>query len=181
MREPVLIDHRHEPIYRVVRSGWADPLDASFSRSATDRRWNHAGFPALYCCCGEAVARAVALDVLRYAGIELEELQPQARPELTEIRWQGEVVDVTTPEGVTAAGLPSAYPRGVDRDRTRSLGESWHGRGRAGVVCRSASLSKLGFDAWHGDHRRWSEIALFVENALRPPKLVRRRTDLDWI
>ena len=52
--------HRHRPVYRVVRADWEDPLDASFSRRRPDRRWNTADFGALYCCCSEAVARAVA-------------------------------------------------------------------------------------------------------------------------
>ena len=72
--------HRHQPVYRVVRAGWEDPLDASFSRWWPDRRWNIADFAALYCCCSEAVARAVAQDVLRVASVLLEDLQAHAWP-----------------------------------------------------------------------------------------------------
>jgi RES domain-containing protein len=179
---PRLLDHRHEPVYRVVRSGWADPLDASHSRRTPDRRWNDAAFPALYCCCSEAVARAVALDVLDYAGLRLEELQPAARPELAEIAWHGSVADAATAEGVEAAGLPPEYPRHVSRHETRRLAARWHGAGGVeGVVCRSASLARLGLERWAGGHEAWSELAIFADRAARRPRLLARRTDLDWL
>lgn len=179
---PRLLDHRHEPVYRVVRSGWPDPIDASFSRRAPDRRWNDAAFPALYCCCSEAVARAVALDVLDYAGLRLEELQPAARPELAEIAWEGSVADAATPEGLAAAGLPPEYPRHVSRHETRRLAARWHGAdGVDGVVCRSASLARLGVERWAGGHEGWSELAIFADRAAHRPRLRRRRSDLDWL
>lgn len=177
-----LLDHRHEPVYRVVRAGWIDPLDASFSRRTPDRRWNDAAFPALYCCCSEAVARAVARDVLRYAGLRLDELQPAARPELAEIAWQGRVADVTTPEGIEAAGFPPEYPRHLSRHETRRRAARWHGAGGVeGVVCRSASLARLGFERWLGAHDGWSELAIFADRAGRRPRLLHRRSDLDWL
>ena len=98
---PVLFDHSHQPVYRVVRRSWRNPLDATFSQRPTaDNRWNTNRFPALYCCCSVTVARAVALDVLRYAGIELTDLRPDVQPRLVEISWSGEVVDVATAAGV---------------------------------------------------------------------------------
>lgn len=179
---PRLLDHRHEPVYRVVRSGWADPLDASHSRRTPDRRWNDAAFPALYFCCSEAVAGAVARDVLRYAGLRLDELQPAARPQLAEIAWRGRVADVTTSEGIEAAGFPPEYPRHVSRHETRRRAARWHGaEGVEGVVCRSASLARLGVERWPGAHQGWSELAIFAERAARPPELLRRRSDLDWL
>lgn len=181
MSEPVLLDHRHQPVYRVVRAGWADPLDASFSRQAPDRRWNTPSFAALYCCCTEKVARAVALDVLRYAGLVLGDLRPAARPELAEIDWSGPVIDVATAEGLAAAGLPSDYPLRVDRATTRDLGTVWYDEGRQGVICRSASLARLGVTDWSGSHERWSELAIFPANAENTPTLRRRRTDPLWL
>lgn len=175
-----LLDHSHVPLYRVVRAGWGDPLDASFSRRAPDRRWNDARFAALYCCCSEGVARAVAEDVLRLAGLRLDELQPAARPQLAEIAWRGSVVDVATPEGIEAAGFPPEYPDHVSRHETRRRSALWHGAGGSeGVVCRSASLARLGLGHWSGPHEGWSELAIFVERAREPPRLVRRRTGLD--
>lgn len=175
------MDHDHTPIYRVVQAAWIDPLDASFSRRTPDRRWNDESFPALYCCCSEAVARAVALDVLRYAGLELQELQPGAHPRLVEIAWRGRVVDAATPEGLEAAGLPPGYPRHVSRHETRRRAAAWHGAGEAeGVVCRSASLARLGVESWPGSHEAWSELAVFPHRARRSPELLRRRSDLDW-
>lgn len=175
------VEHRHRPVYRVVRAGWSDPLDASFSRSTADRRWNTADFPALYCCCSVGVARAVAFDVFRTSGIELEDLQPEVRPQLVEIDWSGAAVDMVSPAGVAAAGFPEHYPRGVERAATRAAAERWHGSAAEAVCARSASLGRLGFSDWTGDHRRFAELAVYVSNAASPPVLVRRRADLRWL
>jgi hypothetical protein len=172
--------HDHEPVYRVVRRDWDDPLDASFSRRAADRRWNTAEFAALYCCCSEGVARAVTLDVFRYAGLVLDDLQPQQRPQLAEIGWSGPVVDVVSGPGVESAGFPPEYPGGVDKQTTREAAARWHDAGEEGVCGRSASLARLGVSDWSGDHRRFGELALFVANTVRPPRLVGRRNDLSW-
>ena len=182
MTDPRLVVHEHQPIYRVVRAGWADPLDASFSRRQRGNRWNAPGaFSVLYTCCSAGVARGVTLDLYRFAGIVLEDLQPAVRPQLVEISWDGEAVDVASPEGVAAAGFPPTYPLGVDWPQTQPAAAEWHADGHEGVVCRSASLARLGFSAWEGAHPRWGEFAIFVERARRAPWLVRRRDDLDWL
>ena len=173
--------HRHQPVYRVVRAGWEDPLDASFSRRRPDRRWNTADFAALYCCCSEAVARAVAQDVFRRAGVLPEDLQAHARPQLVEVGWSGKVVDVVTERGVAAAGFPAGYPTGVDREATRAAAARWHAAGAEGVCARSASLARRGFAAWRGDHPRFGELAIFVANAAVGPVLIDRRADDRWL
>jgi len=139
--------HRHTPLYRVVKADWGDPLDATYSQRKPDRRWNTESFPALYCCCGLGVARAVALDIFRVAGLELEDLQPGVRPQLAEIEWRGEVIDMVTERGVVAAGFAPEYPSAVDRAATRAAAERWHSTGTEGVCARSASLARRGFAA----------------------------------
>lgn len=171
------VAHTHEPIYRVVRAGWADSLDASFSQRAADNRWNTFEFPALYCCCGLPTARAVTRDILRLAGVEVEDLQPAFRPRLVEVRWTGEVVDVVSAEGVASAGLPPSYPDGVSKVHTRRLATEWHSAGSQGVVCRSASLWRMGLTDWSGDCTRTGEIVLFVQNCRTPPAKVGHRDD----
>lgn len=181
MTEPLTVVHDHEPIYRVVRAGWGDSLDASFSRRKLDKRWNPPDvFAALYTCCSEGVARGITLDLYRFAGIVLEDLQPTARPLLVEIGWTGEVVDVASPAGIAAAGFPPTYPLGVDQSLTQPVAAEWHAAGREGVGCRSASLARLGLITWDGPHTQWGELAIFVERTRRPPRLVRCRDDLDW-
>jgi RES domain len=175
------IDHQHEPVYRVVRLGWTDPLDASFSQSRPDNRWNTAEFPVLYCACSELAARAVALDVFRLAGVELADLRPAFRPQLVEIAWRGRVVDVVSPEGVRTAGFPSVYPAGVSKEATRQAAAVWHKDGAAGVVCRSASVFRQGLRQWLGAHERWGELAIFPGNAAVAPVMLRRREDPDWL
>jgi hypothetical protein len=175
-------EHGHAPVFRVVRVGWSDPLDASFSQRTADRRWNTAAFPALYCCCSTGVARAVALDVFRAAGVDLEDLQPHVRPQLAEIEWSGgEVVDMVSARGVSAAGFALDYPHGVEGVSTRSAAERWHASGAEAVCARSASLARRGFSAWRGDHRRHGELAIYVENAAAKPVLRRRRGDHRWL
>lgn len=177
----IRFEHDHVPLHRVVRADWSDPLDASFSQRSPDRRWNTGNFPALYCCCSAGVARAVTLDLFRVAGVELEDLQPGARPQLAEIDWRGEVVDMLSEDGLNAAGFPQDYPSTADRAATRSAGERWHAAGAEGVCGRSASLARRGFSAWHGDHRRYGELAIYVRNAASEPHLRRRRTDARWL
>jgi len=174
-------NHDHVPVYRVVRAGWNDPLDATFSRRSGDRRWNTEDFPALYCCCDPGVARAVALDVFRMAGVELEDLQLDVQPQLTEIEWRGEVVDMVTEDGLQAAGFSLSYPEGSDREATRASAVAWHAAEAEGVCARSASLARRGFSAWSGDHRRYGELAIYVSNSTTEPVLRRRRRDLRWL
>ena len=182
MKIPIAIDHTHRPVYRVVRRDWLDPLDTSYSQRPTaDNRWNTPEFPALYCCCSEWAARAVAQDVFRLAGVNLADLQPAFQPQLTEIAWSGPVVDVVSPAGVAAAGFPAEYPQGVSKNETRASAAAWHAVGLMGIVCRSASLARKGFSRWEGSHERWGELAIFVQNSPGAPTLQRRREDLDWL
>ncbi len=177
---PEYVEHTHTPIFRVVRASWPDPLDASFSQGARNNRWNDARFPALYCCCSEAVARGVTRDILRFAGVEATELSASVRPRLVEIAWAGRVVDVATAEGVAAAGFGPRYPEGASKVDTRGRAAAWHDSKDEGVLCRSASLQRLGLNAWAGNHERWSELALFVRNVTSAPHVTHSRDDLTW-
>lgn len=173
--------HAH-PVLRVVRAGWRDATDASQSRTRADNRWNTADFLALYCCCSVPVARAVALDRFRLAAVVVEDLQPEAKPALTELSWSGRVVDVVSQGGVAAAGFPPAYPAGVSKEDTRRAASRWHEFGHEGVVCRSASLWRRGRgQAWEGDHKPWSELAIFPLKAANQPRGEGRRNDLAWL
>jgi RES domain-containing protein len=174
--------HDHEPLYRVVRAGWESPL-ATWHSQERGGRWNPPGaFEVLYACCSEAVASDVTWDFLFNQGsLELEDLAPSRRPVLIELRWAGErVVDMASAEGVEAAGFPPAYPVGVEHDETQPKGANWHAQMAEGVLCRSASRMRRGFADWTGDHHRWAEMAIFVENARRP-QFIKRRENLDWL
>jgi RES domain-containing protein len=176
------IRHDHVPIYRVVRRGWPEPLDTTFSQQANvDNRWNTADFPALYCCCSPSVARAIVKDVFHLAGVDLEDLQEDARPQLVEIHWTGEVVDMVSDSAIISAGFESEYPGGSERSQTRQAAVEWHQQGAEGILCRSASVGRLGFARWEGDHQPWSELAIFAQNAVVPPAVLKRRSDLAWL
>lgn len=180
--DPITISHNHA-VLRVIRAAWGDAADSSYSRVKTDNRWNMAEFPALYCCCSEAVARAVTLDVLRLSNVVIEDLQAEVRPALAELSWSGEVVDVISADGIRAAGFPPAYPDGVSTDDTRQAGARWHGRSYEGIVCRSASVWRLdrARARWLGPHEQWSEVAVFTLRAANQPRETGRRSDLRWL
>ena len=177
MSTPLFFDHIHQPIFRVVRAGWPDALDASFSKTKIDNRWNTENFAALYCCCSGQVANDVAEDILNYAGVDRSDLQPDYRPQLISIGWSGNVVDVVTADGVSTAGFPPTYPAGIDKSQTRKLAEEWFVASADGVVCRSASMQRKGFSNWTGNHENWSEVSIFVDNAVTKPIQI-NRTDL---
>jgi len=171
----ISIEHNHEPVFRVIRVNWEDPLDTSFSQNSSDNRWNSKNFAALYCCCSEPVAVAVAEDVFAYAGVDLSDLQPEYRPQVAEISWSGNVVDVISEEGIEAIGFPLRYPADIRKSQTRDLAVEWFRDGSEGVVCRSASMMKKGFSEWRGQHELWSELAVFVTNTKTSPRLISRR------
>lgn len=179
---PIIMPHAH-PIFRVVRAGWQDATDASYSQTKADNRWNTTEFPALYCCCSVPVARVVALDVFRLASVVIEDLQPEARPALAKLSWAGQVVDVASEDGVTAAEFPSAYPDGVNKERTRRAASRWHELGHEGVVCRSASLWRRERKraSWEGGHEQWSEVAIFPLTAANRAREEGREDDLAWL
>jgi hypothetical protein len=120
-------------------------------------------------------------DVFRWAGIESADLQPAMLPQLVEINWTGDVVDVASPDGVAAAGFPPDYPVGIGKAQTRATAKTWHDSGAAGVVARSASLMRLGLRRWDGGHEDWSETTVFVNNSANRPTVRQRRNELDWL
>lgn len=179
MSGEVILKHVHLPLYRVLGGGRRDPLDTSGSLSGS-RRWNTPLFPALYTCCSEHTARAVARDRMNIAAVDLEELQVEARPVLFELEWRGEVVDVVSEEGVRAAGFSPTYPTDTPHRETQPKATDWYTRKREGVACRSASLMRLGFSNWTADHAAWGELAIFGEAKQSKVTLRRRRDDTAW-
>ncbi|HLJ58144.1 MAG TPA: RES family NAD+ phosphorylase [bacterium] len=175
-----LMPHTHN-VYRVLARRHTMSEDASYSQTRRDNRWNTPDFPALYACCSLAVARSVANDLFSRSGVVLEDLQPDALPVLHELGWRGELVDAATPAGLATAGLPSAYPTGVTKADTQRAASTWHAAAFEGVVCRSASLARLGFAQWTQPHEPWGEVAIFTRNAKRPVRRERTWIDLAWL
>ena len=175
------IAHTHTPLYRVVQHGWADPTDSSYSQTVDNNRWNTRDFPALYCCCSSRVARGVVQE--RFGNdIVLEDLNPEVMPDLAEIDWNGDVVDVASLAGVKANGFSARYPEGTTIVDCQKAATSWHARTLDGVVCRSASLNRLGVETeWANDHQAWSEVAIFTSISRTKPKLGNRRVGPEWL
>lgn len=161
---------RTNPLLRVVRAA-ADPLEGR--PGPHGGRWSpRHEYPVLYTSADEFVSRAFVVELLRRSNLVIEDLADDVRPVIAKIAWSGEGVDVATSAGVAAAGLPATYPDGVDHSRTQPLAREWRQAGEQSVVCRSASLRRLGFSAWGGDHERWSEVAIFTDRAIVVPRLV---------
>jgi len=174
--------HEHAPIFRVIRRGWPDPDDARFSQfSRVNNRWNTPSFPALYCCCSETVARAIVRDIFRFAGVDLAGLQETAQPQLVEIHWSGEPIDMVSEAAIAAAGFSREYPIGSHHSETQRIATKWHREGAAGVLCRSASLARFGYSDWTGDHPRWGELAIYTDNSTITPSVLKRRDDPTWL
>jgi hypothetical protein len=176
------VHHTHSPIFRVVRRGWPDPIDATFSQSPkVDNRWNTVDFPALYCCCSETLASSIVKDIFRITGATLTDLLETAYPQLVEIQWQGEPVDMTAESSIVLAGFSPDYPDRANHSQTRIVAIAWHAGGASGVLCRSASMARLGFSGWNDDHAAWSELAIYTTNCSTKPIVLNRRDDLDWL
>lgn len=158
-------------LYRVLRREHTTFLATEPSRRVADNRWNTEAFGALYCCSSEAVVRAIVNDRLKKGALFIDDLAEGVRPRVVGILWGGSPVDVVTPQGIAAAGLPAAYPTGADHMQTRPLAERWHGEGREGVIARSASLERAGRRDWPGSPLDWSELAIYPDNARQPPRV----------
>lgn len=115
------------------------------------------------------------------AAVEPEDLQPDLRPQLVEIGWRGEVVDVVTEEGVAEADFPMDYPTGLALADTQEAAKVWHAEDAEGVCCRSASVHRRGRTSWSGEHQAFGEVAIYPDNSEEAPKLLRRRGDLNWL
>lgn len=101
--------------YRVADAAWADPLDASYS-ARTGARWNAPGsFGVLYLSTTLGVARANVRRLFHGQPYGPEDLDPSTAPVLIDVDLQeDDYVDVVTPEGIAAAGLPATYPLAAD-------------------------------------------------------------------
>lgn len=175
------VAHGHSPIYRVARSEWANPLDATFA-SRQSHRWNSAGSHAvLYTSSSIAVARAIVVDIFKIAALELEDLAPGVRPVLIELEWSGEPVDMASVEGLVECGFTHSYPDQIEHRHTQPFGMAWFALGAEGVLCRSASMFRIGHRGWIGAHEGWSELAIFVDNVSIQPVAINRREDFGWL
>jgi transcriptional regulator with XRE-family HTH domain len=179
--------HEHLPIFRVVRRGWPDAADTRFSQlsdvnidgirrafrrfiAVAPRLWPVPSFGIF--CLMEASRR--------FAGVDLTDLQETAQPQLVEINRSGEPIDMVSEAAIAVAGFSRDYPIGSRHSETQRIATKWHKDGGVGVLCRSASLARLGYTDWTGDHAPWSELAIYTDNSTIRPSVMKRRDDLTW-
>jgi len=120
-------------------------------------------------------------DIFRITGATIADLLETAYPQLVEIHWRGTPVDMTAESAIVLAGFSPDYPARVNHSQTRIVAIGWHAGGASGVLCRSASMARLGFNGWNGDHAAWSELAIYTENCTAKPIMLNRRDDLGWL
>jgi len=161
--------------YRVADAAWADPLDASYS-ARTGARWNAPGsFGVLYLSTTLGVARANVRRLFHGQPYGPEDLDPSAAPVLIDVDLQeDDYVDVVTPEGIAAAGLPVTYPLAADggtvpHTTCQPVGQEAYLAGERGMVCVSAARGTAG-----------TELAWFALPNRRIPARIRTRGFPAW-
>jgi RES domain-containing protein len=157
----------------VCKPEWAACSDTTYAKRLGGR-WNPPEeFGALYLCATTEVAAAVARTHHVGRAIPLFSLRPSRRPQLQAFAVAAnQFVDVVTNEGVDAAGLPLAYPYGVDHKTCWPVARQAYLSGQRGVAGRSAAES--GPDFWLGE-----ELAVF-DNGPMPKTAGRRRPFSEW-
>ena len=159
--------------YRVCKPDWDDCADTSHAK-ANGARWNPRGaFGALYLCATIEVAAANARSQHSGRAIGLFSLRPERRPQLQRFDvTSARFVDVVTPPGVAAAGLPPEFPHGVGWSRCQPIAAAAHKAGERGIACRSAAECEP--QRWLGE-----ELAVF-DSAPQPKPVGKRRAFRDW-
>lgn len=162
--------------HRVADPAWEDPLDGRYAQRAGGR-WNPPGsFPVVYLNADVATARANVALRFRGRPFSPEDLDPAAAPVLVSTRVaEDRFVDVVTPEGCAAAGLPRTYPDEngalVPHARCQPVGRRAWDEGHPGIACRSAARAA-------GD--RAEELAWFERDTRLTPGAVRPFDDWFW-
>jgi len=163
--------------WRIASTDWADPLDPGFA-ATRGGRWNPPdSHPTLYLNEDRVTARLNLRMFVAGWPYAPEDLRDDTGPVLvgaTLPRAQP-VLDVHTPSGVAAVGLPSTYPldrRGalVPHRVCQPIGTAARAAGLRGVRCRSAR-------APDGAGR---ELAWFPAGARSRARAVRHLAFTDW-
>jgi len=131
--------------WRIADPAWTDPLDPSFAMQCGGR-WNPPdSYPTLYLNEDPVTARLNLRAFIAEWPYEPEDLRSDTGPALVgaTLPRNQRVVEVHSPAGVRAAGLPATYPfdsRGqlIPHARCQPIGQQIQRRGLRGVRCRSA-------------------------------------------
>lgn len=151
---------------RVADPEWVDPLDASYAAHGDGQRWNPPGLPCLYLNADEMTARA-NIDRL-YVGLpySAEDLDPDEAPLLVEVDIPaGTALDAYSNAGLSAAGLPTTFPREVvgglvPHATCQPIGVAAFEAGLDGVDARSAASGGDRELAWFPGSHVATEISV---------------------
>lgn len=130
---------------RIALHDWSDPLDPHYAQKSGGR-WNPPNsFPTLYLNEDLVTARLNLRLFIEPWPYEPEDLRDDTGPVLVsaQLPRHQQVVDVHTPAGVRAVGLPATYPLESDGSLVahkpcQDIGDKAHGAGLRGVRCRGA-------------------------------------------
>lgn len=125
--------------FRVCKPGWADCADTQYSQ-IRGGRWNPAGeHRVLY--LNRTIRMAALQAVANFSGEahSLFDLRTDRRPHLQAFAVSSDdYVDVVTPDGIAAVGLPPTYPDGAGWDTCQVIGHAAFAGGERGIACRTA-------------------------------------------
>jgi hypothetical protein len=132
---------------RVASPAWRDPLDPLPARERGGR-WNPPdSFPTLYFNGDVTTARQQVARLLEGSPVTMEDLDDGAYVLVAAFlpRMQ-HVADAVTDTGLTALGLPPAYPRDaggreIGHEICQPVGRAIRGQHLRGIWCRSASTA----------------------------------------
>lgn len=170
------IQDEHEWL-RIADPGWVDPLDPSFA-ATVGGRWNPPqSFPVLYLNEDIVTARLNIRAFVSAWPYEPEELRSDTGPVLVGAKLPSgqRAVDIHSPEGVAAVGLPPTYPiepsgNIVAHEVCQPIGATAQEEGLDGIRCRCARSPS-------GEGR---ELAWFPAEPTSTADLIGVTTFSDW-
>ncbi len=130
--------------YRVADPSWRDPLDGTYA-AMHGGRWTAPGsYPTVYLCQTIPVARGIVNHNFEGLPYGPEDIAPDAAPMLLDVTVApAECLDVASPAGAQAVGLPATYPLDASGTEVRweacqPIGRQAYDAGLDGVACASA-------------------------------------------
>ena len=172
--EDIVEDHEW---LRVADPSWVDPLDSTFAATAGGR-WNPPdSFRVLYLNEDVVTARLNLRTFVSPWPYEPEDFRVDTGPVLVGARLPSaqRAIDVHSPAGVKAVGLPASYPiddsgATVSHNDCQPIGAEANRLGLDGVRCRGAQSPS-------GEGR---ELAWFPKDDGGVPTLASRTSYSDW-
>jgi hypothetical protein len=134
----------------------------------------------MYTFLSQVLARTWFFDTLASVNMTVNEVQPDALPDLVVLDCDlDNVADLTGAVGLSEVGLPTTYPEGFRGSAswvvTQPIGAAIYSSGHTSILTRSCTATE-----WDGSIVNWAELAIFTEHAPEPV-MVERVSSGDWL